>query len=323
MEKIAVLTSGGDAPGMNAAIRAVTRSAIDRGWEVFAVYRGFEGLIQDSIRPLRARDVGGIIQHGGTILGSARCDEFKTEAGRCEAIHNLSRHGVDRLVVIGGNGSQSGSAALDSMGFPVVGVGSTIDNDLHGAEPSIGADTALNVTIEAIDRLRTTGSSHHRAHLVQTMGRDFGYLGLMAGIAGGAEVIVIPEREVTPSDVADRLRDAYLRGKTHSIVVVAEGAKWDAQAIAHHFEEHKAEIGFIVRTTILGHVVRGAAPTAADRLLATRTGVAAVQALAEGRHGVLVGMKGRSVAETPLTEVATTKKTLDLDYIELARVLAQ
>ncbi len=323
MEKIAVLTSGGDAPGMNAAIRAVVRSAIDRGWEVFGVYRGFEGLIQDSIRPLRARDVGGIIQHGGTILGSARCEEFKTESGRREAIHNLSRHGIDSLVVIGGNGSQSGAAALDAMGFPVVGVGSTIDNDLHGAEPSIGADTALNVTIEAIDRLRTTGSSHHRAHLVQTMGRDFGYLALMAGIAGGAEVIVIPEREVAPADVAERLRDAYLRGKTHSIVVVAEGAKYDAQSIANHFEEHKAEIGFIVRTTILGHVVRGAAPTAADRLLATRTGVSAVKVLAEGRHGVLVGMKARSVAETPMTEVATTTKTLDLDYIELARVLAQ
>jgi 6-phosphofructokinase 1 len=323
MDKIAVLTSGGDAPGMNAAVRAVVRSAIDRGWEVYGVQRGFEGLIQDSIRPLRARDVGGIIQHGGTILGSARCEEFRTEAGRREAIHNLSRHGIDALIVIGGNGSQTGSAALDAMGFPVVGVASTIDNDLHGAEPTIGSDTALNVTIESIDRLRTTGSSHHRAHIVQTMGRNFGYLGLMAGIAGGAEVIVIPEKEVAPAEVAARLRDAYLRGKTHSIVVVAEGAKYDAAAIARHFEEHKAEIGFVVRVTILGHVVRGAAPTAADRLLATRTGVSAVDALAEGRRGNLVGMVRQAIALTPLAEVAVTKKALDLDYIELARVLAQ
>jgi 6-phosphofructokinase 1 len=323
MDKIAVLTSGGDAPGMNAAIRAVARSAIDRGWEVFGVYRGFEGLMQDSIRPLRARDVGGIIQHGGTILGSARCEEFKTEAGRRDAIHNLSKHGIDALVVIGGSGSQQGSAALDAMGFPVVGIASTIDNDLYGAEPSIGSDTALNVTIEAIDRLRTTGSSHHRAHLVQTMGRDCGYLGLMAGIAGGAEVIVIPEKEITPPEIAERLRDAYLRGKTHSIVVVAEGAKYDANAIARHFEEHKAEIGFVVRVTILGHVVRGASPTASDRLLATRCGVAAVKALAEGRHGVLVGVQRRAVGETPLEEVARTKKTLDLEFIELARILAQ
>jgi 6-phosphofructokinase 1 len=323
MQRIAVLTSGGDAPGMNAAIRAVTRRAIDRNWEVFGVQRGYQGLMQESFQALHARDVGGIIQLGGTVLGSARAPEFATDAGRRTALHNLAKRGIDGIVIIGGNGSQKGSAALSSLGFPVVGIASTIDNDLYGSEPTIGVDTALNVTIESIDRLRTTGSSHHRAHLVQTMGRDHGYLALMAGIAGGAEVVVIPESEVEPDEVARRLRDAYLRGKTHSIVVVSEGCKNDAQAIAKHFEEHEDQLGFVVRVTILGHVVRGAAPTARDRLLATRMGVAAVDALAAGEHGVLVGIDGSEVCRTPLSIVAERHKKLDLEWVQLARILAQ
>ena len=323
MQRIAVLTSGGDAPGMNAAIRAVTRRAIDRGWEVFGVQRGYQGLMQESFLPLHARDVGGMIQIGGTMLGSARAPEFATDAGRRAALHNLAKRGIDGLVVIGGNGSQKGSAALSSLAFPVVGIASTIDNDLYGSEPTIGVDTALNVTIEAIDRLRTTGSSHHRAHLVQTMGRDHGYLALMAGIAGGAEVVVIPEAEVEPDEIARRLRDAYLRGKTHSIVVISEGCKNDAQAIAKHFEEHEDQLGFIVRVTILGHVVRGAAPTARDRLLATRMGVAAIDALGAGEHGFLVGIDGNEICRTPLAQVAERRKKLDLEWVQLARVLAQ
>ncbi|MFO0694418.1 MAG: ATP-dependent 6-phosphofructokinase [Polyangiales bacterium] len=323
MQRIAVLTSGGDAPGMNAAIRAVVRRGIDHGMQVFGVQRGFAGLIRDSIDRLDARDVGGIMEHGGTFLGSARSAEWKTEAGRSQALHNLARRGIEAVIVIGGNGSQTGANALSTMGFPVVGIASTIDNDLFGSDLTIGCDTALNTTIEAMDRLRTTGASHHRAHIVETMGRDFGYLGLMAGIAGGAEVISIPELEVEPTEIAQRLRDAWLRGKTHSIVVVAEGCRNAATAIHQHFEQHESEIGFTVRVTILGHIVRGGPPTAADRLLATRLGVAAVDTLADGQHGVLVGMQRQQISRSPLAEVAATRKKLDLELITLGQVLAR
>lgn len=323
MKRVAVLTSGGDAPGMNAAIRAVVRRAIDHGMQALGVHRGYDGLITGDFAELDARFVGGILHRGGTILGSARSTEFKTREGREAAVTQLEKRGVEGLIVIGGNGSQTGASALSAMGFPVVGVASTIDNDLHGSEPSIGADTALNITIESLDRLRTTGASHHRAHIVETMGRDFGYLGLMAGIAGGAEVISVPEAEVPPAEIAVRLRDASLRGKTHSIVVVAEGCTHDATVVAQHFKEREAEIGFLIRLTILGHVVRGGAPTAFDRLLATRLGVGAVDALAAGERGFLVGMLGQQVRKTPLDEVASTRKVLDLELIRLAQVLAR
>ncbi|MFQ5858723.1 MAG: ATP-dependent 6-phosphofructokinase [Anaerolineae bacterium] len=193
MKRIAVLTSGGDAPGMNAAIRAVVRTGLDKGWEVFGIRRGYVGLIAGRVGPLGARDVGGIIQQGGTMLGSARCPEFKTEDGRLKALRQLHQHDVDDLVIIGGNGSQAGAYALSQMGFPVVGVASTIDNDLYGSDITIGVDTALDVALEAIDRLKVTAASHQRAFLVEVMGRDCGYLALMSGIAGGAEIVVIPE----------------------------------------------------------------------------------------------------------------------------------
>lgn len=323
MKSIAVLTSGGDAPGMNAAIRAVTRSALDRNMAVFGVRYGFQGLVDDTIEPLRARDVGGIIQRGGTLLGSARCKEFREKSGRLKALRNLSQRGIDALVVIGGNGSQSGAHALHELGFPVVGAASTIDNDLCGSDLTIGVDTALNVTLEAIDRLRTTGSSHQRAFLVETMGRDCGYLALMAGLAGGAEVISTPEGEVTPDEIAERLRAAYRRGKTHAIVVVAEGAKNGTESIMQHFREHQAEIGFELRATTLGHVVRGAPPTASDRVLATRLGVGAVDALLKGIHGVLVGISGGEITHTALANVAGRTKAIDFELMELAKVLAK
>lgn len=323
MKSIAVLTSGGDAPGMNAAIRAVTRSALDRGLDVFGVRYGFQGLVDDSIDPLRARDVGGIIQRGGTFLGSARSKEFRELSGRTKALRNLARRGIEALVVIGGNGSQSGAHSLHQMGFPVVGVASTIDNDLIGSDITIGVDTAINVTLEAIDRLRTTGSSHQRAFLVETMGRDCGYLALMAGLAGGAEVISTPEGEVTAVEIAERLRAAYQRGKTHAIVVVAEGAKNGTEAILAHFKENQEMIGFELRATTLGHVVRGAQPTAADRILATRLGVAAVDALAEGARGVLVGIQKGELTHTPHAEVAGRTKPIDFALMELAKVLAK
>jgi 6-phosphofructokinase 1 len=323
MKSIAVLTSGGDAPGMNAAIRAVTRSALDRNLEVFGVRYGFQGLVDDTIEPLRARDVGGIIQRGGTFLGSARSKEFREPSGRSKALRNMARRGIEALVVIGGNGSQSGAFALHELNFPVVGVASTIDNDLIGADITIGVDTAINVTLEAIDRLRTTGSSHQRAFLVETMGRDCGYLALMAGLAGGAEVISTPEGEVTAFEIAERLRAAYQRGKTHAIVVVAEGAKNGSEAILAHFRENQEMIGFELRATTLGHVVRGAQPTASDRILATRLGVAAVDALAGSARGVLVGLARGEIAHTPLAEVAGRTKAIDFALMELAKVLAK
>ena len=323
MKSIAIVTSGGDAPGMNAAIRAVTRSALDRGIEVFGVRQGLQGLVDGTIDPLRARDVGGIIQRGGTFLGSARSKEFREESGRSKALRNMAKLGIEGLVVIGGNGSQTGAHALSVMGFPVVGIASTIDNDLLGSDVTIGADTAINVTLEAIDRLRTTGSSHHRAFLVETMGRDCGYLALMAGLAGGAEVISTPEFEVSVAEIAQRLRAAYERGKTHAIVVIAEGVQGASEAILHHFEDNREVIGFELRATTLGHVVRGAPPSAFDRLLATRLGVGAVGAIADGEYGVLVGLTRNEVTRTPLAEIAGKTKPIRPELLELARVLAK
>src|SRR5512145_262952 len=322
LKKIAVLTSGGDAPGMNAAIRAVTRGALARGWEVFGVRNGYAGLLGDALEPLLARDVGGIVQAGGTMLGSARCPEFAEPAGRSKALENLKTRGIHALVVIGGNGSQSGSASLAREGFAVVGVPSTIDNDLYGNDVSIGCDTAINITLEAIDRLRTTASSHQRAFAVETMGRDCGYIALMAGIAGGAEVIALPEEETAPAQVAERLRAAYQRGKTHALVVIAEGARCGVRELMQYYEKQGASIGFELRVTRLGHVVRGGIPSSADRVLATRLGAAAVEHLARSEHGVLIGSLCSEIAATPLAEVAGRTRPADARLLELARIMA-
>jgi 6-phosphofructokinase 1 len=321
MKRIGVLTSGGDAPGMNAAIRAVTRCGLDQGWEIFGVRHGFSGLIEDCMEPLNARSVGGIIQQGGTILGSARSHEFQTEAGRRKAVRILNQQGIEALVVIGGNGSQTGAAALAQMGFAVIGVASTIDNDLCGSDISIGVDTALNIALEAIDRLKITASSHQRACLVEVMGRKCGYLALMAGIAGGAEVVVIPEIETTPEHVAAELSRAYERGKAHALGVVAEGARYNAEALAAYFREHEARIGFDLRVTTLGYVQRGGAPTAYDRVLATRLGAGAIAALARGESGVLVGMQLGRVSTTPLADVVGVQKSIDPELFALAETL--
>lgn len=323
MKRIAVLTSGGDAPGMNAAIRAVVRTGLEKGWEVFGACRGYAGLLANNFVGLGARDVGGIIQRGGTMLGSARCPEFKTEEGRIQGLRHLRQHGIDGLVVIGGNGSQAGAHALSRMDFPVVGVASTIDNDLFGSEITIGVDTALNIALEAIDRLKVTASSHQRAFLVEVMGRDCGYLALITGIAGGAEVVLIPERELGPEDVAHEVRSAYERGKAHALVVVAEGCGHNAEGLAHYFQKHRERLGFELRVTKLGHVQRGGSPGAFDRLLATRLAAAATEQLARGQHGVLVGLLKGEVTTTPLADVVANKKKLDLPLLELARVLAE
>jgi 6-phosphofructokinase 1 len=323
MKRIAVLTSGGDAPGMNAAIRAVVRTSLDRGWEVLGIRQGYAGLIAGNMVPLGAREVGGIIQRGGTILGSSRCPEFKTQEGREKAIRQLHHEKIEGLVVIGGNGSQAGALALSRMGLPVVSVASTVDNDLYGSDITIGVDTALNIAIEAIDRLKVTASSHQRAFLIEVMGRDCGYLALMAGIAGGAESVVIPEVETDPEALARELRAAYERGKPHAIVVVAEGARYNAEGLVRYFRENGERLGFELRATILGHLQRGGAPTAFDRLLATRMGTAATAYLSQGEHGVLVGLLKNEIAATPLDVVASTKKPLDLRLLEWARVLAK
>jgi 6-phosphofructokinase 1 len=323
MKRIAVLTSGGDAPGMNVAIRAVVRTGLDKGWEVFGVRYGYNGLITDNMVPLGARDVGGIIHQGGTVLQSSRCPEFTTEEGRLKALRVLNQHDIEALVVIGGNGSQAGAHALSQMGYPVIGISSTIDNDLYGSEISIGVDTALNIALEAIDRLKVTASSHQRAFLVEVMGRDCGYLALMAGIAGGAETVLIPEVETDPETVAEELRHAYLRGKTHALVVVAEGARYNASRLAHFFDEHYERLGFEMRVTVLGHTQRGGIPSAFDRLLATRLAAAATDRLAKGEHGVLMGLVKDEILSTPLAEVVTKKKELDPYLMSLAKVLAK
>lgn len=323
MRRIAVLTSGGDAPGMNAAIRAIVRTGLDRGMEVYGVRRGYLGLIAGDFCRLTARDVGGIMQRGGTVLGSARSQEFRTESGRAQALAQLERQGVEALVVIGGNGSQTGAEAVSRAGFPVVGVASTIDNDLYGSDVTLGVDTALNIALEAIDRLKVTASSHHRAFVVEVMGRDCGYLALMTGIAGGAEAITLPEVEADPEQLAEEIRSAYERGKPHALIVAAEGARWNAQALVNYFRDQRARLGFELRATVLGHVQRGGAPTFADRMLGTRLGAAAVEQLAQGRHGVLVGVRGGEIALTPLGEVVGRKKPLDTRLLELAGVLAR
>ncbi len=321
--KIAVLTSGGDAPGMNGAIRAVVRKGISKGYDVYGVRRGYSGLIAGNIHEMGPREVGGIIQQGGTILGSARCEEFRTEEGRRKAIRQMRQRDIEALVVIGGNGSQSGSYDLSEMGFPVVGVASTIDNDLYGSDITIGVDTALNVALEAIDQIKVTASSHQRAFLIELMGRNCGYLALMAGIAGGAEVVVIPERELTPDEVADEIRASYERGKPHAIIVVAEGAKNNADELTQYFRDKTDQIGFEVRVTKLGYVQRGGTPTAADRLLATRLGAAAIDCIARSEFNVVVGEVKGDITTTPLKEVVTTKKELDLELFEMADILAR
>jgi 6-phosphofructokinase 1 len=321
--RIAVLTSGGDAAGMNAAIRAVVRTALDYEWEVFGVKHGYSGLIEGEFIPLGARDVGGIIQHGGTRLGSARCEEFKTEVGRLKALRQIESRSIEAVIVIGGDGSQKGSNALSQMGFPVIGIASTIDNDLWGSDITLGVDTALNVALEAIDRIKVTASSHERAFLVEVMGRDCGYIALMTGIAGGAEAIVIPEAKTDPEEIAACLGSAYRRGKSHAIVVVAEGAKYNADKLARYFSEHRKRLGFDLRVTKLGHVQRGGAPGLFDRMLGTRLGAAAAQHLARGEHGILLGLIGGEIAATPLAEAASLKKVVDLNLLNLARVLAK
>lgn len=320
MKRIGVLTSGGDAPGMNPALRAIVRTATVHEVEVLGFSRGYAGLCQGEPTPLAARDVGGIIQRGGTMLMTERFPEFEEEAVRRQAVERLRAHQVEGLVIIGGSGTQRGALALSEMGVPVVGVPSTIDNDLWGTDICLGVDTCLNTIVEAVDRIRDTASSYERAFLVEVMGRDTGYLGLMAGIAAGAEMIVIPEMPLPLEEIARRLREAYARGKHYAIIMVAEGAPQDVYEIARYLEEKG--ITYEVRVTVLGHVQRGGRASAFDRILATRLGARAVEELLAGNAGIMVGLHGREIGIVPLAAVANRRKALDRQAIELGIMVA-
>jgi 6-phosphofructokinase 1 len=323
MKRIAVLTSGGDGPGLNPCIRAVTRMALHLGAEVFGVRRGYSGLIVNDLVELDARAVGGIIGQGGTFLGTARCPEFKEESGRREALRCLNQKGIEGLVVIGGNGSLTGALELHRLGFPVVGIPATIDNDVNGTDISIGVDTTLNTILDAIDRIKDTASSHQRAFLIETMGRDSGYLALSSGLAGGAEMVLIPEVETEMSKVAETIEDAYVRGKAHCIIIVAEGWKPGTRALSDYLRERREELGFNIRLTVLGHVQRGGKPLAFDRLLATRLGAAAAQNLLEGEHGVMVGWVESQAQLTPLDEAVAYQKEINVELRELSAIMEQ
>jgi len=308
---------------MNAAIRAAVRSGVSLGIEMFGIRHGYSGLIAGDFLPLGPRDVGGIIELGGTMLGTSRCPEFLTAAGQETAVRQLVQRDISGVVVIGGNGSQAGAYALSQRGIAVVGVASTIDNDLAGSDVTLGATTALGIALESIDRLRVTASAHGRVFLVEVMGRTCGYLALMAGIAGGAEAIVIPEDDQSPEHIAAAIQDAYQRGKSHAIVVVAEGARHDADALARHFTEHAERLRFELRVTKLGHVQRGGAPCPFDRLSASLLGAAAVERLVAGQYAILLGITGGELSATALAEVARSGKALDPKWLKLARTLAR
>jgi 6-phosphofructokinase 1 len=323
MKRIAILTSGGDAPGMNAAVRAAVRCGIASGFETLGVRNGYTGLIAGEFATLGARDVGGVINRGGTMLGTSRCPAFMQRDGQLKALEQLRNAEIAALIVIGGNGSQAGATCLSQQGFPVVGIASTIDNDLAGTDISIGTTTALDTALDAVDRLRVTASSHHRAFLVEVMGRHSGFIALTVALAGGAEVAIVPEVELHPEMVAKRLREAYARGKSHAIAIVAEGAQLSATQLSQYFSEHRERLGFELRLTTLGHVQRGGAPGVFDRTLATRFGAAAIEHLRDGSHGVLVGMKNGAIAATPYADLAGAKKTFDRALYALADVLSQ
>ncbi len=307
---------------MNAAVRAVVRTGIARHCEVLGVEDGYTGLIEGRLRPLRVRDVGGIIASGGTILGTTRCQQLRTEAGQRAAIEQIRRYGLSGLVVVGGNGSQAGAAALAKAEIPVIGLASTIDNDLAGVEVSIGATTALDTVREAIDRLRVTAAATRRVFLVEVMGRDTGHLALAAGIIGGAEAVVLPEIPAEPEDIAREIVAAYERGKSHAIVVVAEGAQYNAAGLARYFQDQHPRLGFELRTTVLGHVQRGGPPVAFDRMIATLLGAAAVERLMAQERSLLLGISRGEVIAQDLAAVIGVRKPIDTGLLRLFGELA-
>lgn len=321
MQRIAVMTSGGDAPGMNAAVRAVVRTALEHGVECYGIRQAYAGLIAGDMSLLTTREVSGILQRGGTVLQTARNEEFKTPQGQSKALRNLNELGIEGIVVIGGDGSMRGAITLDKLGIKVIGIPASIDNDIWGTNMAIGVDTALNTILDGIDKLRDTATSHNRGFVVEVMGRNCGYLALMGGILGGAEVIVTPEYPLTMDEVTGALKEAYVRGKSHAIAVVAEGAPYRVTDLADYLNEQAT--GFEIRLTILGHIQRGGGPTAFDRLLATRMGVAATERLLAGESSVMVGLDGREISPVPLADVTTKTRPIGEHYLKMSHMLSR
>ena len=319
---IGVFTSGGDAPGMNAALRAVTRAAISNGIKVKAIYRGYKGLIDDDIKEFSTQDVSGIVQRGGTIIKTARCMEFKTPEGRQQAYDNMVKEGIDALVAIGGDGTFTGARLFaQEYNVPIVGIPGTIDNDLWGTDATIGYDTALNTIMHCVDMLRDTATSHERVFLVEVMGRDAGFLTLNAAIAAGAEAAIIPERATILEQIEEAIGQGRRKSKNSSIVLVQEHAiEGGAQAVAKMMEEAHPE--YSTRVTILGHLQRGGSPTAYDRILASRMGIAAIQALLEEQRNVMIGIQNDEIVYVPLTKAIHEKKDIKADKWAAMQILS-
>ena len=312
---IGVLTSGGDAPGMNAALRAVTRCAIYNGIEVKAIYRGYKGLISGEIIPFKTQNVSNIIQQGGTIIKTARCAEFATKEGRQIAHDNLKKENIDALVVIGGNGTFTGARIFaQEYNFPIVGVPGTIDNDLNGTDSTIGYDTALNTIIDAVDKIRDTASSHERLFLIEVMGRDAGFLALNGAIASGAEAAVIPEIKTGVNQLEQLIQNGFRKSKNSSIVLVSE-SEGGAMAIAEKLRKEHPE--YNLHVTVLGHIQRGGSPSAYDRILATRFGAAAIEALLDGQRNVMVGIDNDEIVYVPFNKAIKSEKKLDSNLLSI------
>ena len=318
MKKIGVLTSGGDAPGMNAAIRAVVRKAIYHDVEIYGIIGGYTGLMSGHFEKLELGSVGDIIHRGGTVLLSARSDEFKTEEGQNKGIEQLKKAGIEGLVVIGGDGSYRGALALTEAGFPCIGIPGTIDNDINGTQFTIGFDTALNTVIDAIDKIRDTATSHERTFVIEVMGRNAGDIALWSGLAGGAESILIPEEKQDMKEICDRLKKGYERGKKHSIIIVAEGVI-SGMELAKQITENT---GFDTRFSVLGHIQRGGTPTAFDRVLASRLGARAVELLLVGKGGKAVGILNNQIIDHDFAAIFNEAHTVDFNLLTLSKELS-
>lgn len=322
IRRIGVLTSGGDAPGMNAAVRAVARTAIFYGREVVGIFHGYKGLIEKNFKPLASGDVSNIIQLGGTILKTARSQEFRSREGRERAYQNLQEAGIDALVVIGGDGTFTGARIFaQEFGVPIVGIPGTIDNDLFGTDFTVGYDTALNTIIEAVDKIRDTATAHERLFFIEVMGRDAGFLALNGGIASGAEAVLIPETDTDLMTLENFIKSGYRKSKNSSIVLVAEGEKaGGAFAIAKQVENDYPQ--YDVRVTVLGHIQRGGSPTASDRILASRLGVAAVETLLDDQQSVMVGIENDEIALVPFNKAIKYDKVLNPKLLDSIRILS-
>jgi len=322
IKKIGVLTSGGDSPGMNAAIRAVVRAGFYYELEMFGIYRGYEGMIQDDIKKLDSRYITHILERGGTFLKSARSAEFRTPEGRKKAFENLKSHGIDALVVIGGDGSLTGAHKFyEEYGIPAVGLPGTIDNDLSGTDLTIGFDTACNTAIEAIDKIRDTATSHDRLFFVEVMGRDAGFIAINAGIGSAAAAILIPERKTPIETLIEKLKTRSKAKKSSNIVIVAEGGKsGSAQQIADEVKSFLPH--YDIKVTILGHLQRGGSPTSLDRLLASKLGVAAVEGLLQGKYDVMAGMINNKIVYTPIVKAIVDDKEVDEEDLRIAKILS-